>query len=86
LCGALADALPHCECQPCRLQFRLRQRHRIVEEDHHPVAGEVLEGAPVGSHELACSGVVLGEDVDELFRLRCLCKGRESAEVEVDDV
>jgi hypothetical protein len=71
--------------QPRRPQLGVGQRDRIVEEDHHPVAGEVLEGPLVSNHELACSGVILGKNVDELLRLGCLRKGRESAEVEVHD-
>jgi hypothetical protein len=83
--GALADAVTHRERQLGRLQLWLPQRDRVVEEDHHPVSGEVLEGALVSSHELAGDRVVLGEDVDELFRFRRFGEGRESAEVEVDD-
>ena len=80
---------------PSALAHRARQsrgpnlvvghRHWVVEEDHQPVAREVLERPAVGADEVARRRVVLANDLDELLWLGRLGKGREPAEVEVGD-
>ena len=64
---------------------RVRHRHRVVEEDHHAVAGEALERAFVLEDQLAHLGVVLPEDHHQLLGLGGFGEGREAAEVEEDD-
>src|SRR5688572_30088773 len=63
----------------------LRYRHRVVEEDHDPVAGEVLERSRMRGNELTRRRVVFANDVDQLLGLGRLYERGEPAEVEVDD-
>src|SRR5437870_5763670 len=63
---------------------RVRHRHWVVEEDHHAVAGEALEGALVLEDEPAHLCVVLAQDPHDLFGFGGLREGREPAEVEED--
>jgi hypothetical protein len=83
--GQLPDALAQRNGQTRRFELRLGDRHRVVEEDHDPVAREVLERAPVSGDQLARRGVVLADHVDELLGLGGLRERREPAEVEEDD-
>ena len=46
----------------------------IVEEDHHPVAGEVLERSLVMRDQLAKRGVVLAQYLEEILRSGRLCE------------
>ena len=55
--------------------------HRVVEEDHHPVAGEVLERPAVLDDQLAHRRVVLAQHAEHLLRLGGLAEGREAAQV-----
>ena len=55
--------------------------NRVVEEDHHPVAGEVLERPAVVGDGLAHHAVVLAQQRHQLLRIRPLGKGREAAQV-----
>src|SRR5438132_3485019 len=49
----LGELLLHRERHARRAKLRIGDRHRVVEEDHHPVAREVLERALVMEDELA---------------------------------
>ena len=59
-------------------------RDRIVEEDHHAVAGEALERALVGEDEPAHLRVVLAEHAHHLLGLGGLGEGGEAAQVDED--
>src|SRR5712691_5524118 len=59
--------------------------NRVIEEDHHAVAGEALERALVLEDELAHLSVVLAQDAHDLLRLRGLRERGEPAEVEERD-
>src|SRR2546425_5285091 len=63
---------------------RVRHRHWVVEEDHHAVAGEALEGALVLEDEPAHLCVVLAQDPHDLFGFGGFREGREPAKVEED--
>jgi len=54
---------------------------RVVEEDHHPVAGEALEGALVGQDEAAHLRVVLAQHAHHFLGLGRLGEGGEAAEL-----
>ena len=58
--------------------------HGVVEEDHHPVAGEVLERAAVLDDRLAHRPVVLAQDAEQLLGLGVLGEGGEAAQVAED--
>ena len=63
----------------------VRRFDRVVEEDHHPVALEVLERAAVLGDELAHRLVVRPQHTEDLLRLDGLGERREAAEVAEDD-
>ena len=63
----------------------IRHGNRVVEEDHHPVAGEALEGAVVRKDQLAHLGVVLAEHAHHLLGLGRLGEGGEASQVEEHD-
>ena len=58
---------------------------RVVEEDHHAVAGEVLERAAVLGDRVAHHAVVLAEEAEELLGLGLLGERGEAAEVAEGD-
>jgi hypothetical protein len=64
-----------------RLEFVILDGERIVEEHHHAVAGEVLEGPTVARDELAQHLVIPAKHFDEFFRRSRLGEGRETAKV-----
>ena len=78
-------ALAHRQRHPHGALGRIGHRHRVVEEDHHAVAGEALERALVGEDQAAHLGVVLAEHAHDLLRLGGLREGGEAAQVEEDD-
>ena len=55
--------------------------NRIVEEDHHPVAGETFERALVFMHQRAHRRVVFGEHAHHLFGLAGLGERREVPQI-----
>ena len=69
------------EREPDGLQLVICDLERIVEEDHQPVACEVLERPFVGRDEVADHSVVLAEDVEQLFGGGRLGEGGEAAQI-----
>ena len=63
----------------------VRARQRVVEEHHHAVAGEPLEGALEAVDELAERRVVGAEHAHHVLRLGRLGERREAAQVAEDD-
>ena len=59
----------------------VRDGDRVVEEHHHPVAREVLQGPLVRRDQLAERAVVLAQHVEQLLRRGGLGEGREAAQV-----
>ncbi len=82
--GEPLDPLAHGDRHPDRARRGVRARRRVVEEDHEPVAGEMLQGAPEGEHELPEGRVVVPEDGHRLLGLGHLGECREAAEVGED--
>ena len=80
----LVDPPAHRDRHPHRALGRVRHRHRVVEEDHHPVAGEPFEGALVLQDGPSHRVVILAQDAHDLLGLGRLGEGREPAEVEED--
>ena len=62
----------------------IRLEHGIVEEDHHAVAGKVLERPFVLDDDLAHRRVVLAQDAQDFFRCRGVAEGSEAAQVRKD--
>ena len=58
--------------------------HRVVEEDHHAVAGEVLERAAVLDDQRAHRRVVLAQDAEHLLGLGRVAERGEAAQVAED--
>ena len=82
--GELGDALPHRDGHAHRPRGRVGHRHRVVEEDHHAVAGEALERALVRQDQPAHLRVVLAQHAHDLLRLGGLRERGEAAQVEED--
>ena len=77
----LGEPIAHRDGHPHRSKDVVVLEHRIVEEDHHPVAGEVLERAGVLDDDLAHRGVVLAQHAEDLLGLSRLAERREAAEI-----
>ena len=75
------EPLAHGERRVDRVAPVLGLRHGIVEEDHEPVAREVLDRAAMGHHQLADHAVVLAKHAKHLLRLGGLGEGGEPAQV-----
>src|SRR5712692_11363528 len=82
--GKLGHALAHGRGHPHRALRGVRHRHGVIEEDHHAVARESLEGPLRGQDQLAHGGVVLAQHRHDFLGLGGLGKSREAAEVEED--
>ncbi len=67
--GDLAEALAHLERNAHSLGRVLDDGLRVVQEDHHSVAREVLECPAVGDNDGAHLAVILTQDVEDLLRL-----------------
>src|SRR2546425_3349146 len=80
----LVHPVAHRDRHPDGAREGVRHRHRVVEEDHHAVAGEALEGALVLEDEPAHLCVVLAQYPHDLFGFGGLRERREPAEVEED--
>ena len=79
--GQLGELLLGREREPDGLELMVLEGDRVVEEDHHPVACEMLEGAAERGDQLAQGLVVLAEHVEELLGRGRLGKGGEAAQV-----
>src|SRR6266508_4569007 len=65
----LCHAIPHRHRHPHRTLGGVRDRHRVVEENHHAVAGEPLQRALVLEDHPAHLAVVLAQHAHDLLRL-----------------
>jgi len=79
--GELVESPAHRDCHPDGPQHVVVLEHRVVEEDHHPVAREVLQGPTVLHDELAHRGVIFAQDPEDLFGLGRLAERGEAAQV-----
>ena len=76
-----ADPGPHRDAHPDRARRTVVAAHRVVEEDHQPVAGEPLERALEPEDQVAERGVVLLQDAHHLLGLARLGERGEPAQV-----
>ena len=83
--GELVDAVAHGHRHAHRTLHRVGHDDRIVEEDHHPVAREALEGALAGEHQRAHPCVILAQHAHHLLGLGPLGERGEAAQVDEDD-
>jgi hypothetical protein len=75
------EALLRGEREPRRLALVIGDRERVVEEDHDPVAGEVLERSSVLGDQPAERGVVFPQHLEELLGRSGLGERREAAKI-----
>src|SRR5262245_51124826 len=80
--GQVANDGAHGDSHANRALGRVRNLHRVVEEDHHAVAGEALERALVREDQTPHLGVVLAQYAHDLLGLGRLREGGEAAQVE----
>src|SRR5262249_38971107 len=78
----VADDGAHGDGHANRALGRVRDLDRVVEEDHHAVAGEALERALVREDQTPHLGVVLTQHTHDLFGLGRLREGGEAVQVE----
>ena len=83
--GQRLDASAHRERHAQRAGLRIGHGHRVVEEHHHAVAGEALEGALVREDDLAHGRVILPQHAHDLLRLGGLGERGKATQVEEDD-
>ena len=62
----------------------IRYRHRVVEKNHHPVAGEVFQSSLVFKNQFPHSRVILVQHAHDFFRLSGFSEGSESPEIQID--
>src|SRR5690242_4172877 len=77
-----ADAFAHRKRHPHCALGGVRNGQRIVEEDRHAVAGEVLERSLVLEHDVAGHAVILAEHAHHVLGLGDLGKRGEAAQIE----
>jgi hypothetical protein len=77
----LVDPIAHRQRHAQGADGGIRHEDGIVEEDHHAVTREPLQGSFVGEDELAHLGVELAEDAHDLLGLGGLGEGREATEI-----
>ena len=65
-----------------RLQFVVLDRHGRIEQDHHAVAGEMLDRSVVLDDHAAELGVILAQHAHHLLRLRRLGEAGEAAQID----
>src|SRR5437762_3294564 len=78
-------AVTHRQRHPNGALGRVGHWNRVIEEDHHAVAGEALERALLLEDELAHLSVVLAQDAHDPLRLRGLRERGEPAKIEKGD-
>jgi len=76
--GEFAEVLLRSEREPDRLQLVIAQGQRVVEEDHHAVAGEMLERPFMCRDQLTERRVVVTKNAEVLFRGCRLGERRET--------
>src|SRR5438067_2242593 len=81
LVGEIGKTLAGGERKPDRLELMVGHGERIVEEDHHPVTGEVLERPAVARDQRPECSVVLAEYLEQLFGRSRLREGGEPSQV-----
>ena len=79
------DQFPHGQRHSHRLLPSVRDGNRVIEEDHHAVPGEALQGGLVPHDQSPHFGVILCQHSHDFFGFRCLGEGSESSEVEEHD-
>lgn len=79
--GQFSDPLLGEESELYGVQLVVLERDRVVEEDHDPVAGEVLKRARVARDQLSQRLVVGAQHVEEFLWSGCLGEGGEPAQV-----
>ena len=71
----------------CTARGRVRDRHRIIEENHDTVAGELIERALILTDQRPQRAVVLVQEVEHLLGLGRLREGGVAAQIaEHDDL
>src|SRR6266566_2413653 len=83
--GEIADQVTHGNGHAHGTLGRVRDLDRVVEKDHHPVAGEALERALVVQYQPPHLPVILAQDAHDLLRLGGLGEGGEPAQVDEHD-
>src|SRR5262249_4030256 len=82
--GKFVRAIPHRECHAHGSRASVIDRDRIVEEDHHSVAGKVLQSSLMRNNHFAHGGVILVKNVHDLFGLGGFRESGETAQVKVN--
>src|SRR5690242_17942329 len=77
----MRDGVAHLDRQADRALWRVRTGQRVVEEDHHAVASEAIEGALVFANQWYYRTMILSEQRHDVFRLRGFGKGSEAPQV-----
>src|SRR5262249_26261075 len=81
----LARLFPHCYCHLDRALRRVGTWHRVIEEHHDPVAGELVERALELADKRPQRAVILTQEFEDFFRLRGLGEGGVAAQVTEHD-
>jgi hypothetical protein len=74
-----SDGAAHFEGHVDRLERWVLYRHRIVEDDHHAVAGVAFESAAVLDDDFANRGVVLTQQHHYVFSICAFSEPREAS-------
>ena len=83
--GKAAHAIAHCHGHLHGAEGGVGAGHRVVEEDHHAIAGKLFERATTFEDQRPKCLVVFAQDGHHVFGLGGFGEGREAADIAEDD-